>query len=284
MTVTTPQNSSGPLRAVEAPIKPRPPVPRLHRVAVNRLFQFSVIVLVLGVWQAAATAGQLGVVPTPLVVAGAGLGLVLDGSLWGPLTETLASWVISLLLAVVIGVIVGFPLGLSRLAYRLSVVTLDFLRTIPALVFVPLVVLLYGAGLQSTILLAFFGAVWAMVMQTIYGARDLDPVARDTFRSYGVRRWDTVTRLLIPTALPYIATGIRLAAAICLLISISAQIVLPAGGIGEQIVINQLGGAVPQMFAYIVLCGALGMAIDATFRWFERSILAWHPSHRKVVS
>lgn len=284
MAATTRQNSSGPLRAIEAPIKPLPRVPRLRREAVNRLFQLGVVVLVLGSWQAAAAAGQLGAVPTPLVVAGAGLGLLLDGSLWAPLAATLASWFISLLLAVVIGVIVGFPLGLSRLTYRMSVVTLDFLRTIPALVFVPLVVLLYGAGLQSTILLAFFGAVWAMVMQTIYGARDLDPVARDTFRSFGVLRGDTLTRLLIPTALPYIATGIRLAAAICLLISISAQIVLPAGGIGEQIVVSQLGGAVPQMFAYIVLCGILGMVIDATFRWFERSMLAWHPSHRKAVS
>ena len=93
-----------------------------------------------------------------------------------------------------------------------------------------------------------------------------------------------MTRLLLPTALPYMATAVRLAAAICLLISISAQIVIPAGGFGEQIVLHQLSGALPEMFAYIMLCGVLGMAIDSTFRWFERSVLAWHPSHRKVSS
>lgn len=284
MTATTRQTSSGPLQAAEAPTKPRPRNPRLRRGIVNRLSQLGVIALVLGAWQVAAVSGQLGAVPTPIVVAGAVLGLVVDGSVWGPLAETLASWFISLLMAVLVGVVIGFPLGVSKVAYRMSVVTLDFLRTIPALVFVPLVVLLYGAGLQSTILLAFFGAVWAMVMQTIYGARDLDPVARETFRSFGVRRWDTVTRLLLPTALPYMATGVRLSAAICLLISISAQIVMPAGGFGEQIVVHQLGGALPQMFAYIALCGVLGMAIDSMFRWLERSVLAWHPSHRKVSS
>ena len=165
-----------------------------------------------------------------LVVAGAVLGLVLDGPVWEPLAETLASWFISLLLAVVIGVIIGFPLGVSRVTYRMSVVTLDFLRTIPALVFVPLVVLLDGAGLQSTILLAFFGAVWAMVMQTIYGARDLGPRGPGHFPLLRRPPLQTVTRLLLPTALPYMATGVRLAAAICLLISISAQIVIPAGG------------------------------------------------------
>ena len=256
----------------------------LSRGMAQRISQLGVIVLVLGAWQVTAVTGQLGAVPTPLVVAGAVLGLVVDGSVWGPLAETLASWFISLLLAVVIGIVVGFPLGVSRVTYRMSAVTLDFMRTIPALVFVPLVVLLYGSGLQSVTLLAFFGAVWAMIMQTIYGARDLDPVARDTFRSFGIRRWDTVTRLLIPTALPYMATGIRLAAAICLLISISAQIVIPAGGFGEQIVVHQLGGALPQMFAYIVLCGVLGVVIDSMFRWFERRALAWHPSHRKASS
>lgn len=284
MTVTTRKISSG--RQSNSDTEPKPgkvirgPRPR----SIKLLSQLGVFALILGIWQIAAMSGQLGAVPTPLIVGGAVLSLIVDGSVWLPLAETLISWFVSLVLAVVIGVLLGFPLGISKVAYRLSVFTLDFLRTIPALVFVPLVVLLYGSGIESTILLAFVGAVWAMIMQTIYGARDMEPVARDTFRSFKVRRWDTVRHLLIPTALPYIATGIRLAAAICLLISISAQIVIPAGGFGEQIVASQLGGAIAQMFAYIFLCGVLGVGIDAAFAYFERRVLAWHPSHRKVLS
>lgn len=245
--------------------------------------QILVVAALLLAWQAAASAGAVGAVPTPTDVAVAIVGIVVDGSVFPPLAETIASWALSLALSIGIGVVVGFPLGASRIAYRMSVFTLDFLRTIPALVLVPLVVLLYGSGLESTVLLATFGAVWAVIMQTIYGAHDIDPVARETFRSFRVRRWDTVVSLLIPTALPYIATGVRLAAAICLLITISAQIVIPAGGIGEQILTMQLGGAIAQMYAYIVLCGFLGVTVNAVFGRLERWALAWHPSHRKAL-
>jgi len=246
--------------------------------------QLAVVASLLVIWQITARLGALGAVPTPVEVGRALLAIFASGAVWEPLGTTLAGWAISLLLAVVVGIVVGFPLGTSRLAYRLSVFTLDFLRTIPALVLVPLVVLLYGSGLESTILLAFLGAVWAVIMQTIYGARDVDPTALQTFMSFRVRRWDTVRFLLVPTALPYIATGVRLAAAICLLVTISAQIVIPAGGLGEQILTAQLGGAVPTMYAYIFLCGALGVGANAAFGKLEAKALAWHPSHRKVAA
>src|SRR5699024_8262633 len=116
---------------------------------------------------------------------------------------------------------------ISPIAYRMSALTLDFLRTIPALVLVPLVALLYGAGIQSVVVLAFLAAVWAVIMQAIYGVHDVDPVARETFRSLRVRKIDYVRLLLLPSAAPYLSTGIRLAAAVCLLVSISAQIVIP---------------------------------------------------------
>src|SRR6478609_4125758 len=239
--------------------------------------QLLVIFALLIVWQIAAVVGQLGAVPTPVDVARAIIGIAVSGSIWEPLMRTLTAWASSLVLAVIVGVVIGFALGISRFAYRLTVFALDFLRTIPALVLVPLVVLLYGSGLESTILLAFFGAVWAVIMQTIYGTRDIDPTARQTFRSFRVRPLDTVKSLIIPSAMPYIATGIRLAAAICLLVTISAQIVIPAGGLGEQILASLLGGAITEMYAYIFLCGALGTAVNATFSKLEARALAWHP-------
>ncbi|APH46053.1 hypothetical protein BMW26_14610 [Microbacterium sp. 1.5R] len=257
---------------------------RRVRLPSSRVAQIVVVVAVLVAWQLFATIGDLGAVPTPVAVGAAAITAVVEGSLWGPLGATLASWGVSLILAVVVGVAVGFPLGASRIAYRMSVFTLDFLRTIPALVLVPLVVLLYGSGLESTILLAFFAAVWAVIMQTIYGAHDVDKVARDTFRSFRIRRGDTLLFLLVPTALPYIATGIRLAAAICLLVTISAQIVIPAGGLGESILTSQLGGDIPTMYSYIVFCGLLGVGVNAGFARMEKALLSWHPAHRTVIA
>ena len=126
-------------------------------------------------------------------------------------------------------------------------------------------------------------AHWAVLLQVIYGVRDVDPVARDVFRSFRVRRSDVILRLILPTAAPYIATGLRLAAAICLLLTLSVQIVIAAPGIGQQIVLAQLGGAIAKMYAYIVLSGVLGIALNAIFVAIERAALHWHPSFRGEV-
>jgi len=241
------------------------------------------IVVLLAAWQLAAASGNLGAVPEPTAVGAELVGLFLSGTVWAPLAITIASWALSFVLASVIGIVVGFPLGASRLAYRMSSFVLDFCRTIPALALVPLAVLMFGTSIQSTVLLASFGAVWAVLLQTIYGVRDIDPIARDTFRSYRVGRIDTAARLVLPTAAPYIATGLRLAAAICLLLTLSVQIVIAAPGIGQEIVVTSLGGSVSKMYAYIVLAGILGIAINAVFVALERASLSWHPSHRKVL-
>ncbi|MFV0319216.1 MAG: ABC transporter permease [Microbacterium sp.] len=255
---------------------------RLPHLNVTTTFaKIAFIALLLVGWQLAASGGGLGAVPVPTDVAIALVGIFANGSVWVPLGITMGAWAISFAASAIVGIGVGFPLGASRLAYQSSVFLLDFCRTIPALALVPLVLLMFGTRIQSPILLASFGAVWAVLLQTIYGVRDVDPVARDTYRSYRVRRRDVLTRLILPTAAPYIATGLRLSAAICLLLTLSVQIVIASPGIGQQIVLTSLGGAVAKMYAYIVLAGILGIALNAAFVALERVMLRWHPSFRK---
>lgn len=237
----------------------------------------------LAVWQVLVVTDRLRFVPSPIDVGLALVDVCASGEVWSPLGTTILAWAISFSLAVGVGVAIGFPLGSSSLAYRMSGLVLDFCRTIPTLALVPLAILLYGTGVESTVLLASFGAVWAVLLQTIYGVRDVDPLARDVFRSCRATRREVLIRLVLPTATPYIATGVRLAAAISLLLTLSAQIIMPAPGLGEQIVVSQLGGAIPQMYAYIALCGLLGVGLNAVFVALERGVLHWHPAHRKEV-
>ncbi|MFT4084810.1 MAG: ABC transporter permease [Nocardioides sp.] len=259
--------------------RPRNLAVRLRGVVPKLGFILALLLL----WQVLEVAGRLGGVPSPVEVGRALVDEIVRGAVWAPVGTTLVAWAVSFVLASVIGLVVGFALGASRLAYQMSVFTLDFCRTIPTLALVPLAILMYGAGLLGTVVLAVFGSVWAVLLQAIYGVRDVDPVARDTFRSYHATRFEVVTRLVLPTAAPYVATGLRLAAAISLLLTLSAEIVMPAPGIGEQIVISQLGDAVPRMYAYIVLSGLLGVALNAVFVAAERRALRWHPSHREEL-
>jgi ABC-type nitrate/sulfonate/bicarbonate transport system permease component len=254
-------------------------IPAAARLKI--LSKIGFVVVMLLIWQVAAAAGGLGAVPTPVDVGAALVGLFASGEVWLPLGVTLVAAAVAFAISTAIGGALGFLLGASNLAYRLSAFLLDFCRTIPALGLMPLIVLVFGAKMQGTVVLAVVGAVWAVLLQTIYGVRDVDPVARDSFRSYRVRRVDVVFRLVLPSAAPYIATGLRLAAAVALLITLSAEIIIPSPGIGQQIMLTQTGGAIAEMYAYIVLAGLLGVGVNAAFVSLERVALAWHPSNRK---
>ncbi|GAA2219618.1 ABC transporter permease [Nonomuraea monospora] len=239
------------------------------------------IASLLVAWEAAVRLGDFGSIPAPTSLGEALVALVADGTIVAPLLDTLTSWALGLLASAAIGVPVGLFLGVSNGAYRLCRFVLDFLRTIPSLALVPLAVLLYGSGLGGKTLLITFACVWPILLQTVYGVRDIDPVAEETCRSYRIRPVQRALFLILPSAAGYLATGLRIAAGVSLLLSLSGEIIIPAPGIGQAITVAQLGGAVPTMYAWIVAAGVLGILINLLFTEVERRALRWHPSQRQ---
>ncbi len=185
-----------------------------------RGLQLAFLAAVSAAWQLLSRDGRLGGVSPPSEVVSSLFEIVGRGEVWDPLLDTLSAWLIGLGLAVLIAVPIGFVLGRSWLLYRMSRLVIDFCRTIPSLALLPLALLLYGTGVRSKVLLIVFACVWPLLLQTIYGVRDIDTVAHDTFRSYRIRRRDVVTRLVLPTSWPYLATGLRLAATVSLLLAL----------------------------------------------------------------
>ncbi|MDQ0382858.1 ABC transporter permease [Amycolatopsis thermophila] len=239
------------------------------------------IAAILALWELAVRLGQPGSVPSPSEVAPALADVISDGRLVGPVLQTLTAWALGLLLATAIGVAAGLVLGVSPVAERLTRFTVDFLRTIPSLALVPLAVLLYGSGTGSTLLLVVSAATWPILLQTAHGVHAVDPVASETCRSYRVRLHHRILFLVLPGAAAYLATGVRIAAAVSLLLSLSAELIIPAPGIGQEIAVTQLGGDLPAMYAWIFVAGVLGVLINALFSRLERALLRWHPAHRQ---
>jgi ABC-type nitrate/sulfonate/bicarbonate transport system permease component len=162
--------------------------------------------------------------------------------------------------------------------------TIEFLRPIPSVALIPLAVLLYGSALRSVLLLVVYAAFWQVLIQTLYGVQDVDPVADDTARSYGLGTWARIRHVLWPTALPYVMTGVRLAAAVALILAITGELVIGAPGLGARIAVAQNSQAVPEMYALIVVTGLLGLLINVGARAVERRSLAWHHSVRGEVA
>jgi ABC-type nitrate/sulfonate/bicarbonate transport system permease component len=240
------------------------------------------IVIAVAIWQILTVTKVLDPVAVPsasetLTTLGPSLE---TGRVWAGVGETLEGTAIGFALGAVGGVLAGTVIGLSDIAYRSSFLVIEFLKTIPVIAVLPLAVLLFGTTLQMKVLLVTFGVFFPILMQTIYGVRSVDPVVRDTGRVFGLGVWAQFRSITLPTAAPYIATGLRLAAAAALLLDVLSEIVAGGSGIGLQIMQGQEGGDIAYTYANILIVGILGVILVVGLMTLERRLLAWHEIYR----
>jgi ABC-type nitrate/sulfonate/bicarbonate transport system permease component len=205
-------------------------------------------------------------------------------SLWAAVLHTLQGWFWGLLVAVVIAIPLGILLGSNDLLFHALRPVVEFLRPVPSVALIPLAILQFGVGLDSKIFLAAFAAVWPLLIQTMYGVRDVKPMQLETARSYQIRRRDVLGRVILPSIVPYVATGVRLASAVSLILTVTAELVIGVPGLGESINVAQSSAAIDNMYALIIVTGLLGWVLNGIFVRLERFLLHWHPAHREAAA
>src|SRR6266498_3982971 len=141
---------------------------------------------------------------------------------------TLQAWAIGLAIAVAAAVPAGILLGSSRRCYQATRALVEFLRPIPSVALIPLAILLFGQGLQLKTSLIAYASFWPLLFNTVYGVQDVDPIAKDTARSFGLGRLAVLGRVTLPAASPFIATGVRVASAIALILALSTELLAGA--------------------------------------------------------
>ncbi|MEO3826392.1 ABC transporter permease [Actinomadura sp. B10D3] len=198
-------------------------------------------------------------VPELLGAFGTALG---TGVFWTAVLNTARSTAVGFALAALIAVPTGVLVGRSDVLFHATRFIIEFLRPIPVVAIIPLVVLLYGTGFEATLFLVAFAAVFPILLQTVYGVRDTDPVALDTARSFRLGRLREFLVVVLPSALPFVVTGLRISASLALLVALSTEIVIGAPGLGQQIVLAQSGNATAQMYALILAAGLLGVLFN----------------------
>jgi ABC-type nitrate/sulfonate/bicarbonate transport system permease component len=206
--------------------------------------------------------------------------LVGSGDLWPPVRDTLDSWARAMVIATLIGVPLGLAIGASRLGMLLTRLTVDFLRPIPSVALIPILVLVYGTSPSLKVALAVFGATFPLLFQAMYGVADVDPVAKDTARSFGMGSWTRLVQVVLPSCAPYLATGLRISASIALILVVTGEYVVGLPGLGREVLVTQSSAAYDRMYALIMAAGLLGVAVNLAFQTVERRVLFWHPSQR----
>jgi len=268
---------------------PRGPVRRVpwtqHSLAAPVLGVVGII-LFLAVWEIASRTGLVNprfFPPASDVLVRLGTDLV-SASFWTSVGQTMTSWAIGLAISAVAATAIGFLIGGSNFLRKATHTTIEFLRPIPSVALIPLAVLLFGVSIESALLLIVYASFWQILIQVLYGTADVDSVAMDTARSYGLGWWARVRHVVWPTTLPYLITGLRLAAAVALVLAITAELVIGTPGIGKQIELNRSGGSVVAMYSLVLATGIIGVIINMVMRFIEKRVLRWHASVRKDVA
>ena len=257
----------------------------MYLAAKQTLVGAAGIFTALVVWQLAATVGPLAASPLPtatdaLARAGA---LLVTPDLWSAVASTLGMALGGLVVAALAGIAFGIAIGVSPVAMHATRVPLEFLKPIPPIVILPVVVLVLGPTMQMGVFLVFFGCVFAIAMQTSAGVFDTDPVALATSRSYGMGRGEILGSVVLPSSLPYIGTALRVAAPTALIVAVVAGLLGGGPGLGQSLLLAQISGDQTLLFAYVLILGVLGLIVSGLSGWGEARLLHWHPQYRKEV-
>lgn len=203
---------------------------------------------------------------------------------WTAFLDTLVTWATGLSIALAAGIGLGMVIGSVALLREATASTIEFLRPIPSVALIPLAVLMFGTGRASTLLLVVYATFWQVLVQVLYGVQDVDPVARDTARTYRFRFLTEGVRLVWPTTLPYAMTGFRLGATVALILTITGELIIGTPGLGKLLALAQQSGQVASMYGIVVVTGLLGVVVNIGARLVERRVLHWHPSVRRERS
>jgi ABC-type nitrate/sulfonate/bicarbonate transport system permease component len=220
-------------------------------------------------------------VPPVSKIAQALVKLVPTRAFLDSLVATLEQFVYGLLLGAVVGVVIGVAVGAIPLLYRLTHYVLDFLRFIPSVVYLPVLILVMGGTPRTSYLVAAAGAVWPMLYQTYYGIAGITPVLKDTGRVFGLKPHQRLLHIVLPTVSPFAATGLRIAASHALVVVVAVEIIAGVKGLGKDISVYATAGVYPQMYAVIVVVGVIGVLVNLLLQRLEGRLLHWHTSYRE---
>jgi NitT/TauT family transport system permease protein len=240
------------------------------------------LVIFVMLWHLASIpAGKL-LLPSPFDVLPAFWELLRTGQLVTATLSSLTVFLAGYALAIVVGVFLGVLMGgMPRLGETLEIYV-NALNSTPRVAFIPFIILWFGLGVNAKIVVVFFQAVMPVLINTYAGVQNTDPDLLEAARSFGARRRQLFRYVMLPAALPYIVTGLRLGAANALVGTVIAELYTALSGLGY--LIAQFGGTfqTAKYFGPVLVLAAIGMVISQSLKIIERRLARWKTSQPQL--
>jgi sulfonate transport system permease protein len=258
--------------------------PRLRRLLPSRgsLLGMAAPLALLALWQAATVLGlfEPSQLPGPLDVLAAGRELLARGELLAHLLVSLQRVLLGFALGGGLAVAIGAAVGLSQRTEALLGPTLQALRAIPSLAWVPLLVLWMGVDEGPKVTLVAIGAFFPVLTNLVAGIRQIDRKLVEVAVAYGLTGAGLARQVLLPASLPALLTGLRIGLAQSWLFLVAAELIGASRGLGFLLVDGQNTGRADIIVLSIVLLALIGKATDALLHRAERRLLSWSDTYR----
>ena len=236
------------------------------------------LVCALGLWQMAGAQIDPVLFTTPTAIAVAAVEMIGSGELWNYLWPSLVVLANGLVLAAICGIALGLMLARFWALDMAVTVYITFLYSIPAVALVPIIVIWAGFGFSAKIIILFLFAFFPMVINTYQGVRNVDQKLIEVGRAFRCSEPQLWLNIVLPGALPFIITGLRLAVGRGLIGMVFADLYTAISGIGYLIVRTASTYQVDKMFVPIVTLGLLGVSLTALLRLCETYVAPWTAS------
>lgn len=190
---------------------------------------------------------------------------------WQTFVRMLLGWG----LASLIGVALGALIGMSPMARDWIAPTLEFLRPLPASAVLPLAISIFGLSPGMVLFVVSFGAMWPVLLATVQGLANVEPRLREVAAALQMSRTAFAWKIGLPATLPDILAGMRLSMTVSLIVAVVGEMIASQPGLGQAILLAARSFRASELFAGIVLLGALGFVSNALLATLEHRLLRW---------
>jgi NitT/TauT family transport system permease protein len=175
----------------------------------------------------------------------------------------------------VVGGILGIAVGLSAWADASTDLLVRMMRPLPSLALIPVAILLLGLGSAMVFGLVGFATFWPVFINARYAVRSIEPRLLEVGRALGFRRHDLILRVVLPSTAPAIATGIRVAASVALIVTVGVELISGTGGLGSLVLVAEQGANNALLVAGVVAGGAVGWIVNLLTLSLSSRLLVW---------
>lgn len=253
----------------------RGPQARRHSRSVHHARPGLGVLIALGLWVLVAHSGVVSREDLPLLSDVARALVAQARPLLASASTTILDLFIGLVIAAALGAIAGTLVGRSRTADEFADMIVRIARPMPAVALIPVAILLAGLSTTMTSGLVAFAAFWPVFINARYSARSIEPLTLDTGHVLGLSRTELALRVIVPRVAPDVFTGIRIAAGVATVATISVELIAGTGGLGGYVLTAEESGAISHLYAGVLVGGFVGWVISFLLSAFGGRAFAW---------